>query len=289
MISVLKTKKPSSHYFDTQRKINALKTLSLEGREPFLQAELIKDISTGIILPATELKNEDIYRARWNEETGLFLNVKDLIYPPPECAKKGRFNDSNQSIFYAALCELGTIIELRPDLNKLFTISQFKLTSKFFPLFFPLGIKNPDGEDKFPVRTKLNKAQKVVIDFLNETITKKNAESSDYGLSILIGKQLLNTSLIIPGGEPINAGIAYSSVESKLISNTTTRNLAMTPSFFHKYYSFHNAHVYVLTKEPDFYTLKPVNQATANENGDLNWTFCHEEMMERLSKGIFLF
>lgn len=278
-------RKSSMDYFKTREQIEALRRLSLEKREPQLQAELMKRILNGTVRSAITLENQYVYRARWNEGQ-LFSSIEELIYPPRECAKKGRFNYDNQSIFYAALCELGTIIELRPELNKLFTITQFKLTSKTSPLFFPVGIKADDGiTDKFSPSIRMNKAQKVVVDFLNEEVTKRNVSGDDYDLSILIGQHFLDRPVPMGKGEFKNAGIAYSSVESKFLSNTTTRNLAMTPALFHEYYSFHKAYVYMLTREFDHYQLNPVNEAV-EEGSVLTWAFNNNEMKKRISLGL---
>lgn len=274
-------KKITPSYFETKRKIEHLKNLVEKKLYPEDQYKLLSSILKGTAFKAITLANEQIYRARWNEKGCLFDKAQQLIYPKEKYAKKGRFNDVNKSVFYGAICELGTIIELRPEFNRFFTISRFKLTSKKLPFFFPIGLI-----DKFPINYPIKNTQKLVIDFLNYEITKKVESKDEYDVSILIGKHYLSSRLMIEKEKFLYAGIAYPSVESKIISNKTTYNLVMMPNFFHEYYVIEESTIYVLTNEFSHYQLNPINKGTLSQDGRILWTYDFEKMKARVSQGL---
>lgn len=194
--------KSKSNYFEIKKNINQLKKLVKTNSYPEYHDTLLNKIFPGNRYEAITLENEKIYRARWNEKGSLFNRLQEVIYPPKNSAKKSRFNSNGQSLFYAALCELGTIIELRPDINKFFTISRFKLNFDDLPFFFKIG---------FPNNQNVKNTQKIVIDFLNSEITRRvsSEEKEDYNITILIGNQFLNKRLVLEKGKFTHAGIAY--------------------------------------------------------------------------------
>jgi hypothetical protein len=278
-------------YLDVKRKIEGFKKLSLETLEPDYHNKRLSGIVHGAIQSAISLENEAVYRARWNERGRLFERVSELIYPSAEyVTKKGRFNNINDSIFYGALCELGTIIELRTDLNKFFTISKFKRTFSDSPIFFPIGVKDKDGiKDRFSPNVPLNKTQRTVIDFLNSEVTKEGLSGDTYNTSIAIGKFFLRQSIKMGDEKLIQGGVAYPSIESKRVSNATTYNIAMTPTFFDHHYCIEESFIYVLTNEKSHYQLNPINYGTADEAENIVWKYSFEEMKDRVSKGLLFF
>jgi hypothetical protein len=281
-------KHPRPNYYDIKRKIETLRQLSKERRSFDHQATLLNDILTGAIIISTTLGNSEIYRARPSEEGRLFAKAEELIYPKPEFATRGgRFNRKNQSIFYGALCQLGTIIELRPELGKFFTITRFRRTSEILPIFFAVGIKQQDRiTDMFTPTAPFTQTQQLVVNFLNSEITKKAVSEDDYDLTILIAEHFMNHDIRMPDGNVVHGGIVYSSVQSLFVSNTTTRNIAMTPALYHGNYSIEETFVYVLTNEPEHYQLTPVNRATVDDDGTLVWEYTFEKMKERTSQGV---
>lgn len=274
----------SPHYFEMKRKIERLKAKPLDAGADDTRAKLLRSITDGGIFKAITLKNEAIYRARWNEHGRLFQNVSELVYPPAVCASKGRFNEKGESIFYGATSELGTIIELRPDLGKLFTISRFSRKTNEDPFFFPLAIRDKAGRADFTPRKK---SQKLLHDFLYEVLTARGNDTNAYDLSIMLARQFFGLGLDMPQGRRY-AGIAYASVEARFIASHLTYNVAMLPSFFHQYYQLAETLVYGLTLEETHYQLNPVNHATADATGVLNWRFSYDEMVARLASGILL-
>ena len=280
-------KKSAADYFETKRKLECLKALSATNQDAPRQRKLLNDIQTGVIGPAITLENKVIYRARWNEASCLFASIAELIYPPAQFAKRGRFNESGESVFYGALCELGTIIEMRPDVNKVFTISRFGLRAGNQPFFFPLCVKDGSGKDRYHVGVR-NKAQSLVYNFIEDLLTKRAVTADDYNLTILLGKHYLGKAILAGDTDLGSGGLAYPSVEARFISNTTTFNLAMTPDFFEKFYEFKETFVYVLTHENTHYQLNPINSATAREDGSLEWRYDFATMKARVSEGQLL-
>jgi hypothetical protein len=276
----------SPKYFEMKRKIERLKAKPIGAGGDDTRATLLKSVTEGGIFSAITLKNEAIYRARWNERARLFQNVSELIYPPAVFASKGRFNEKGESIFYGATSELGTIIELRPDLGKLFTITKFSRKSNEDPFFFPLAIRDKAGRaDAY--FTPRKKSQKLLHDFLYEILTARGDDTNAYDLSIMLARQFFGTGIDMPQGKRY-AGIAYASVEARFIASHLTYNVAMQPSFFDQNYQLAETFVYGLTLEETHYQLNPVNHAKADGTGALNWRFSYDEMVTRLTSGILL-
>lgn len=276
----------SPQYFEMKRKIERLKVKPIGAGGDDTRAKLLKSVTEGGIFSAITLKNEAIYRARWNERARLFQNVSELIYPPAVFASKGRFNEKGESIFYGATSELGTIIELRPDLGKLFTITKFSRKTNEDPFFFPLAIRDKTGRaDAY--FTPRKKSQKLLHDFLYEILTARGDDTNAYDLSIMLARQFFGTGIDMPQGKRYG-GIAYASVEARFIASHLTYNVAMQPSFFDQNYQFAETFVYGLTLEETHYQLNPVNHATADATGALNWRFSYDEMVTRLTSGILL-
>ena len=132
------------NYFEMKRKISKLQELSARNAEPEDYLPLLESLTNKVSLNATSIKNDFIYRSRKNLTGTLFNNLADLKYPQKDKIKvKGRLNDIGESILYAALGELGTLIEARPQFNKLFTISTIRHRNRE-GFFIPIGITGSD-------------------------------------------------------------------------------------------------------------------------------------------------
>lgn len=110
-------------YENLERQITSLEnanfsTLSLE--------EVCKKIDSIIYihpLHCRPLALMGMYRARKNEKNQVFINVKDLWYPPESIIKNfGRLNEVRQSRFYAADTINASFYELNPTIDDIFTI-----------------------------------------------------------------------------------------------------------------------------------------------------------------------
>jgi hypothetical protein len=118
----------SLKYFALKRGIAKLREHSTTNASPEFLLSLIRPLLTNVGLYGFELGNEKLYRARWNNKPRLFDHVDELKYPPPSSVtEKGRLNNVGESVLYAAVSELATIVELRPELNRIFTISPIDL------------------------------------------------------------------------------------------------------------------------------------------------------------------
>ncbi len=269
------------NYWDVKRKVEMLKKLSSSKEQPDKHFHLIKSAFTGVRSAAITIENDVIYRSRWNKQGGLFSNTSELGYPNNSDVKqKGRLNNKGESILYAAACELGTIIESRPDIGKLFTISTIKLSNSNL-LFFPLGIT-----DKGYYGKKTSSAEKLIIEYVNSEIIKVVDDPEDYNSTIALSKFYLRTNII---GSNSSGCIAYPSVESSKISNKTTYNFAIIPKVFDKYFTFTDAKVYCLIHLKEHYQLTAMNQVTEiNNTGNLIWKYSYTEMTKRIKDGLSL-
>ena len=258
-----------------------LRELTSSRDSPSKHLPLIKSIVHGVRTTAITVKNDTLYRSRWNKGAELFIHTNDLRYPDSRIVKKkGRLNDVGESVLYAAACELGTIIESRPDMNKLFTISSIKPLNPEL-LYFPLGIT-----DKGYYNRKYTTAEEMVVEYINSEITKVVETLEDYNSTIALATHFLRTNIL---GVNNTGCIAYPSVESSKISNKTTYNFAILPGVFDKNFMFSGAKVYCLTNEQAHYQLNPLNEVTnINNAGELMWKYTHAEMLNRISQGLTL-
>ena len=280
----VRTVKPSD-LFKVRRRIQQLREAQAASLPDDAKQALLKRIMTGSNHAAITLQNRELFRARWNKQGEQYTNVRELIYPPSEFSRRGRFNRDGQSIFYAASSELGTIIELRPELGKLFTISRFSLHDRDNLLVFPLGIKTADGIEERYLKPR-NKAESLVRDFLHEIVTLRSGSPGAYDLSNLLSDMMLGVTTKSPSGGMISTGLAYASVEASYIANQPTYNIALTPTLYARHCKFRGATTYCLTFEGTHYQLNPVNQATSGDNGELAWRFTLEEMTVRIREGL---
>ena len=258
-----------------------LRKLAASNAPPSRHLPLIKSVLHGVRISAITIKNDVLYRSRWNKGTDLYMHTNELRYPDSSAVdKEGRLNDIGESILYAAACELGTIIESRPDINKLFTISSIKpLNPEIY--YYPLGITDKDYYNH-----EISAAEKIVIEYLNTEITKSIDTVEDYFSTIALSKFFLKTKI-----KDLNSTgcIAYPSAEGSKISNKTTYNFAIAPEVFDKHFVITGATVYCLTNEEAHYQLNSLNEVTEiDKTGNLSWLYSHDKMINRISQGLTL-
>jgi RES domain. len=244
---------------------------------------IINKLIDNVPVTAIFIENDPIYRARKHEIGKLFTHRNDLIYPKAEFVKtKGRFNDIHESVFYASTSELGSIIELAPDINTCFVISSFKKNTLDHKNYaYKLGFKADVPPNEFTP-----KYNKIVIDYLNEKTTKPIQDQSEYDLTISLGDFYLKKK-IINADEKSSTLIVYPSANSKIPCNQSTYNLVMQPHVFEKMYKFIEVYLYLLTFETTHYQLNPVNHGKLDCNDKIQWTFDHETMVSRVKKGLW--
>ena len=258
-----------------------LKKLSSSKASPEKHSQLIKSAFTGVRTSAITIQNDVVYRSRWNKRGRMFSHISELSYPNSSYViQKGRLNNVGESILYAAACELGTIIESRPDINKLFTITKIKALNPDL-LFFPLGIIDKGYYDR-----KKSTAEKLIVEYANSEIIKLVDDPEDYNSTIALSQHYLRSGVI---GSESSGCIVYPSVESSKISNKTTYNMAILPNVFDKYFSITEATVYCLVHLKEHYQLTPLNKTKDIEKtGDLSWAHSYVEMSKRIKNGLSL-
>jgi hypothetical protein len=268
------------NYFEMKRKISKLQELSVRNAEPEEYLPILELLVNRVSLNATSIKNDFIYRSRMNFTGKLFNNLAELKYPPKDEVKvKGRLNDIRESILYASLGEFGTLIEARPQFNKLVTISTIRHRNRE-GFFIPIGIT----DSEFSV-TPQSKTEKLLINYFNSEITKNVSNPIEYNSTIAIAHLFLKKPALNCMQGRIS-GIIYPSVESKKMSNKTTYNIAIPPEIFDSCFIIENVSAYCLTYEQTHYQLNEVNRVILiNNDGTLKWLYDFNKMKERISKG----
>jgi len=270
-----------TRYFDTKRKIEMLRKLSMRNASPedfipLLQNLLFHQFEIRGFIPDD---GDYIYRARKNEVGKLFAHADELKHPKIS-NEKGRMNDVGESFFYGARCELGTIYEMAPALGSLFTISRV-IKRRGTPIFYLAGLLD-DPRSPSP----RNSTEKIIYDYLHGELTKVTKTADDYNSTIAISRLLLSKDLLAPD-EITFCGLVYPSVQlARGVANVRTFNFGMKGNVFDDNFRIKDAFVYCLTDEGTRYQLNEVNRGEVIGEGDVNWQFTYVEMQRRMSSGL---
>lgn len=287
----------TTKYFALKKYIEKLKELSANSAPIESHIQLLNQIGKSHTTKAIAIENNQIlYRSRINKKGYLFQHLGELKYPKSiDVTSKGRLNDVGQSIFYTSSSLLGTIIESRFEINDIVTVSKIKKRSNSLVNFLALGFRN----HMFSTAPE-NKCHKLVVDYLNDELTKKVTTNDGYNSTIAISNFFMNMSLLY-GPDRLDAknsnslapylGLLYPSVQSQLVSNKTTQNLAMTPSLYEDYFVIFEAEVYCMILNSknvpqNTAVLVPINNGSISDDGYINWKFSYLEMVNRASNGI---
>lgn len=130
----------------------------------------------------------------------------------------------------------------------------------------------------------LNKSKQLLHEFLNSEVTQKDK----YDICNLIAEVFFSKIKADPKIKFHQGGIAYPSVQSKLISNVVTHNVAMTPEIYHAHYSINKTTIYFLLHENSKYMLQPINSGLISSNDTISWKHSLNDMKNRVSNGILL-
>ncbi|MEQ9220100.1 MAG: hypothetical protein RLO17_18745 [Cyclobacteriaceae bacterium] len=269
-------------YNEIVSRIKKLKELSQQNAEPSEFYQYFEPLMSQLPLGASSIKSEFLFRSRWNKKGELFESVEDLIYPKPNLVlRKGRLNNIGESILYASPSELGTIVESRPDLNKLFTISKIKILNKNL-IYLATGNLNNSG------KIYASRNNELVTDFIHSELTKNVENPEDYNSTIAMANFFFNKKVSnFSNVKYLN--IIYPSVEASKISNQKMQNVAIKSEVFDNNYEIIQATVYCLINNETHYTLTDLNiTENINKNGDLEWRYNFDQMIERISMGLSL-
>jgi len=271
----------TTEYFKAKQLVDQLRRLTQTQASADEYVPLLNRMLHFLPVTAVPLQNPVLYRARLNETPTLFETVRELGYPPSQyVAAKGRLNECNESILYAALCELGCIVESKPDIGQLFTLATIERPDTNPVLFFPIGVRGRDFSFKAETKT-----HRLFIDWLHDELSKVVESTEGYNSTIAIAKFFMHKEIVGYPGEKFG-GIVYPSVPGKKTSNTTTFNVAMQPGGFDRHFRISSAQVYCLTSEPDCYCLQSLNTGEIQQNGSIVWRLTYEEMINRALRGI---
>jgi hypothetical protein len=241
-----------------------------------------------------------LYRARkldggFNKASGI--TRADLMYPPKACARMGRLNRPNESMFYCSTAKEALFLELqdlKPGDELVLTIWQ--TTEKMFLnnigytqyVFDKLGAKRPiptwgvSGESRaqavvsFPdARTEQARAaiasdsNREIREHLSAQFTCQvtDANLERYKLTVAIAELHLGT--IIGHAAPQFAGLAYPSVRASANSD----NLALLPWFVDQHLRFRKAvHARIDTVSNSMFSITSCDAAKEfDDKGQLRW------------------
>lgn len=273
-----------SNYFDTKRKIELLKKLSVRNATAKEFTPLLENLFFNQMeIKGFNLLDQFIYRARKNEQGSLFADVSELKHPHSS-PLKGRMNEKGESFFYGGICELGTIYETVPEIGSLFTISRIaKQKQEEHPIFLIAGLLD-DPSSPVP----RNSTEKAIYDYLHGELTKVTSTVEEYNSSIAISRVLLNKGLSAPENYSL-CGLVYPSVQrARGVANVRTFNIGMKGDAFNDKFQIKDSFVYCLTHEVNTYQLNNVNYGEIAEDGRVNWLYNFTEMQQRMRSGLTL-
>ena len=121
-----------------KNQIEHLKTIVSNNCERHYQLSCMNAIFTVVNYVGITLQNDIILRGRAYDPKEIFLNTDQLIYRKEKIAK-GRFNEKDQSMFYASISEYGVLRELHKQVNGFLVITYFKRMPTKDPWFFIIG------------------------------------------------------------------------------------------------------------------------------------------------------
>lgn len=280
-----------TNYFSTKRCLEKFRQLVLQGAEPDDMRSLLNMIITGRTLIGHTMSCEHIYRSRPYEKGRLFAHVDELKYPPPDRVQvKGRLNDVGQSIFYGSNTELGTLIEAKPELDRLFVISKIECIRNEQIFLIPVGMKKHNyiqGAVNIDQGAR-NKIDKLIIDFLHDEMTRPASGVDCYNGAIAFANHFFRVNLTWSDGSD-RVGLVYPSAHGQKICNVATYNIAMLPHTFDENYRITETAIYSLIHNPTLnaLVLTPLNTGTVGAGGIISWQCSHQEMRQRTEVGIF--
>lgn len=270
-----------NNYFAAQRLVKNLQNLSRNQADIEAYLPLLKVMLHHLPLKAISLDNPVFYRARLNQDSRLFENIREVGYVPREMvATKGRLNGVNESILYAALCELGCLIESRTNIGKLFTIARIEPVQTSAVFFFPVGVRGRN----FSIEGE-TKAHALFVDWLHGELSKEVGSADGYNSTIALARFFLHKEIANYDGEKYT-GLVYPSVPGRKMSNTTTYNVAMRPDVFDRNYKITGVEVCCLINEVDRYCLHVLNRGQVQGDGAIVWMFNNDEMIKRALLGL---
>lgn len=261
---------------------------------PMLFGQIIKGVRrTAITLGQGVL----LYRCRPHEKGNLFKHVSDLKYAPAErVLKRGRFNEAGESILYCSNTELGTLVEMNPNYETIFTIAIIQPREGASPPWIARFRRADDEDIVLEGGTRHRDAREKLVDsFLMDELSRPGTEYA-YAGTIPIGKHMFRKGIMtldvhgkkIPYLGHQHQAITYPSVRASLYTNVRTYNVAMLPETFDHCFDITGANIYSLTydKNEDNIRLTSHNYATADKDGLFQWKYSLDEMVDRTSRGV---
>lgn len=287
-----------SNYFQTKLAIQKFQTLAqTEDKTQNLQ-NLLNQIGIGAKQTVMTLRNDVVlYRCRRHEKGSLFGHVKDLQYPPPDkVTQRGRFNDVGESIYYCSNTELGTLVEMNPNLETIFTMAVVhQKASAPQPLIMEFRDADNNADFLSAQHHHLSARERLVKSFFLSELSCPRSERG-YLATIAIGRHYFTKEpvgkdergLIAPYPGHKSFAITYPSVQAPLYTNAQTYNIAMLPATFDECFETIGAEVYSLTYDEIKHHVRLTSHNTASvaSDGLLQWKFSYQQMVERAALGI---
>lgn len=235
-------------------RIKAARQLSQKSLPRFSESVLIKNFESEIaffpiIAFPTNFEgefqrvviNRTVREDKKNERLTDYSQVK---YPPPKIEYKLDYNRASlkgQSVFYGGTGNLSAILETRPALGDLYTVSKWKQKKNtqinHFPIFYHEAIYErtefkADWENhKYLLTTLNNSAREVVSEFLNfmtEVFIKEVAKDDKFGYIF----SSLFSNFYLSKAQPKVHCIYYPSVASNYVAS----NIACLPETLDEFF-----------------------------------------------------
>jgi len=244
-------------------------------------------------LVANDIQINHLYRARPSKK--LFSKKSDLVYPESnKVIRKGRCNNINESIFYAAASPESTIFEIKSHEDPLIILIKFDLIEKHKIFWFPIGVTNDIVNNSPFIATKYNEKLsnncKLINKHLREEFTKnvKSGNEDEYNITIAIYKFISEMKMLYDGKEYPYRGIVYPSNETIKTNGGFHVNVAFNPDILEDCYKMDKIFACVPNNINNKNVILFINEGYI-EKDNIIWRYSPSESCKRYNLGIDCF
>lgn len=213
--------------------------------------------------------NDFFFRVR-KDEGEVFDHVSKMKYPPILHAKKGRLNDTGESIAYLSSGELAPLAEMDIGYYELYCSAKIQYFKKDI-IFHLVGVK----KDKIAITPPIDNE---TFSLYRDLITTKDKKV--YNATIALARHLFSS-------KGFRSGIIYSSAQEDK-SNQNLFNLAIRPSDFDECCRIIELEYNILRYVPDkdHILIDNINKGKPDQTGLIKWELSYTDMIEQLNRKI---
>ena len=234
-----------------EKEISEFKKLDIQNLSVAQIQKHLSTLITGHARTPYLLNPEGVFRARKNYDIPEFNSVNEVWYPDwskidKRYHKEGRCNDIAQSLFYCATELATSIIECRPSLNDVITLTSFasinpQLRAKVNPIGVGFLQKLDNGYKT--IFAEHYKAKEGSVDTYNNNIKIDDFLNEIFHLNVAAGEEwryrpsIAITNILLDGEFD---AIIYPSISAKM----TGANYAFKPGFADENFYINNGRMY---------------------------------------------